>query len=142
MVKIILNPGESPENKSLSSIVEQQVANGVAKGIEMFLVRNNVNIRPSRECEKPLEVFMGKLLAEYLEGAPGYPFKDSLRQIVLLRQAEESATLQDLYENKEFKSVEGLARMAGAAAVLEFLDAHREEALRVIREIRGDLPSK
>lgn len=133
--------GEAPKKPDLKVIAEAQIPNGVSIGIERFLVKNNVNLHPTSKCKKPLGKFLDLLMAEYSKRPERFPFKASLKSLVVQYTAEEHKNLVDLHDNNEIDAVNGLSRMIGCAAVLDFLEQNREEVLRKIREIRADLPN-
>lgn len=132
-------PSEEPSGPvpAFNDLVEQSVAEGVIGGIVAFMSHHRVDLKPTKVSPTPLNDFTAKLLQEYLPGDQPFCFPESFKAHVNDRTGLDIGNLKALYDNGELDYLRGYGHVIGGAAVASFLEKYRNEALDLIRSIRG-----
>lgn len=126
------------EKPSYESLLETSTREGISAGIMVFLLKNRVKLTPTHKCEYPLKSFISRILHEFNPDPEGYPFDESIKDHILTRLSEVCRIVDGLYDEGKLDIMVNLLHCETAEGTAEFLEARREETLKLIRTIRGD----
>ncbi len=122
------------------------IADGVSAGIMKFAKVANLDVSPGPKSKIPLLDFVLAFSNEFAqEGSTQiaiaqdypYPFKDSFKSIILQVLTESEQIIKELWDNGERDTLASLCRTIGCGETVRFLEEHKPEAIKAIKELRG-----
>jgi hypothetical protein len=127
------------DKKEMKDNEMQYYSEGVASGIAAFLKKNRVKLIDLEDGATVLPRFVELFLSEFDDNKLAeFPFGSSFKKFLGDKITEDSVNVTALFVYGHKDAFAGLCKMNGCAAAMEFLEANREQALKIIRNLRGD----
>lgn len=115
----------------------EETVTGLDTGVNRFLIKNNVNLRPSRNVlTHPKDEFFSILTDD---SHPDYPFQESYMKSIGKALEEDGLTARCAIAEDNEKLFRSTVRTIAHAETIRFLEANREAALKLILKLRGEI---
>ncbi len=120
----------------INLLVDKQ-AEGISLAIILFTQNNRISMKPTKDCENPLEDAMLMITAELAIGNSSYPFgEDSLNQELEYVIQEYGEAIEFLWKDGS-KEIDKFIVTIICGQCLEFFQRHKKEIEEMMQFIRN-----
>lgn len=127
------------ENKPtpLQHLVAEGTAEGMGIAVELFVINNKIDARPTLVSNRPVDDAIILLTSEYSNEQISYPFGDeSLKKELDAIVLEYLPAIEMLFKSKDISNLKKLVRWITCGQMLEFLEPRKERVRELLLRVR------
>lgn len=134
---MVMNPKSTPTFKDVNDLAAHGISQGVAAGIERFIVKRKLDVSPGPGSPSPVAAFTVAFTGELGDKPEIYPFTKSFKAQLDAVKAELMPHLKEIWDAGEFDNALALTRTVFFGETIMFLDENLKEVVGAFNAIRN-----